>query len=100
MREKGIFMKIKNNKLKKIPNFKNENEERDFWAVNSPLDYLDLSKAIVNPAFPNLEFSTKTISLRLPESLLNQIKAAAHRFDVPYQSYIKILLAEKIKNPS
>ncbi|MEK7161248.1 MAG: BrnA antitoxin family protein, partial [Patescibacteria group bacterium] len=80
-----------------MPKFKNETAERNFWASHSPLDYLDASTAIVNPEFPNLKFSNKTISLRLPESLLNRIKAEANKRDVPYQSYIKILLAEKVK---
>ncbi len=81
---------------KKIPKFKNEDAERKFWTSHSPLDYLDISKAIINPEFPNLKFSNKTISLRLPEFLLNRIKAEANRHDVPYQSYIKVLLAEKM----
>lgn len=84
--------------IKKIPKFKNEGAERKFWALHSPLDYLDANKAVVNPEFPNLKFSNKTISLRLPESLLNRIKAAANKHDIPYQSYIKVLLAEKMEN--
>jgi len=85
-------------KTKKIPTIKNETAERNFWASHSPLDYIDTNKAIVNPELPNLKFSNKTISLRLPESLLNRIKAEANKHDVPYQSYIKVLLAEKMKN--
>ncbi|MFH1565519.1 MAG: CopG family antitoxin [bacterium] len=56
-------------KLKKIPRFKNEDEERDFWAIHDSTDYFDWSKAIVNPKFPNLKFSSKSISLRLVKVL-------------------------------
>lgn len=83
-------------KLKKIPKFKNEDEERDFWAVNDSTEYFDYSKA-VKAVFPNLKPSTKTISLRLPEGLLNELKVQANKRDVPYQSYIKILLWDAIK---
>lgn len=76
---------------KKIPHFRNEQEERDFWLSNDSTEYLDWAKA-QRAAFPNLRPSTKTISLRLPESLLNQLKVTAHRQDIPYQSLIKILL--------
>ncbi len=82
---------------KKIPKFKSEAHERAFWLKHSPLDYLDVNKAIVNPDLPKLKYSNKTISLRLPESLLNKIKTKANIQDVPYQTYIKIILAEKIK---
>jgi predicted DNA binding CopG/RHH family protein len=85
-----------NRKLKKIPTFKNEDEEADFWDTHSPLDYFDMSKA-VRATFPNLKPSTKTISLRLPEYLLNSIKALANQRDVPYQSLMKILLAEAME---
>lgn len=94
MPKKGDFMKRSN---RKAPRFKNEAEERAFWLKHSPLDYLDRSKAIVNPDFPKLKYSNKTISLRLPESLLNQIKARANIQDVPYQTYIKFILAEKVR---
>ena len=83
---------------KKIPKFRNEAQERAFWSKHSPLDYLDTSKAIVNPELSKLKYSNKTISLRLPESLLNRIKAQANIHDVPYQTYIKLILAEKLKN--
>ena len=66
MQKKGNFMPRSN---KKLPKFKNEAQERAFWLKHSPLDYLDVSKAIVNPDFPKLKYSNKTISLRLPESL-------------------------------
>ncbi|MEA3464139.1 MAG: BrnA antitoxin family protein [Patescibacteria group bacterium] len=84
-------------KIKKIPKFKNEDEEREFWAVHDVTDYFDMSKAIVNPKFPNLKLSTKTISLRLPLCMLDDIKILANKKDVPYQSYIKVMLDQKIR---
>lgn len=82
-------------KLKKIPKFKNEAEERLFWESSNSSDYVDWSKA--EPAsFPNLKPSTKTISLRLPEMLLDRIKIEANKRDMPYQSLIKVWLAEDV----
>lgn len=85
------------NKIKVIPKFKNEDEERDFWDKHSFTDYVNLSKAIVNPSFPNLKFSTKSISMRFPLSLISDLKVIANKKDVPYQSYVKIILAEAVK---
>ncbi len=84
-------------KLKKIPKFKNEDEEDAFWSTHSSTDYIDWSKAMVNPVFPNLKFSTKTITIRVPESLLNSLKMLANKKDVPYQSLMKIFLDEKVR---
>lgn len=81
---------------KKIPNFKSEEEEREFWFTHDSCDYIDWSDA-QRVAFPNLKPTSKTISLRLPESMLNEIKVMANKRDVPYQSLMKILLAEKIQ---
>ncbi len=81
--------------LKKIPRFKTEEEERKFWSENDSTDFVDWNKSEV-ASFPKLKPSTKTISLRLPENLLNNIKILAHKRDVPYQSLIKIFLKEKI----
>jgi predicted DNA binding CopG/RHH family protein len=82
-------------KLKPIPRFKNEAAERKFWETHDSTEYLDWSKA--QPArFPNLKLSTTSISLRLPISLLDQIKIAANKRDVPYQSLIKMWLTEKV----
>lgn len=83
-------------KLKQIPKFKNEDEERNFWDTHDITDYFDMSKA-ERVIFPNLKFSTETISLRLPESLLAEIKALANSKDVPYQSLMKIYLAERVE---
>ena len=78
-----------------IPHFKNEDEERDFWTTHSPLDYFD-SKTFKRVSFPNLKPSVKSISIRLPEDLLNELKTLANKKDVPYQSLAKIFLAKQI----
>lgn len=80
---------------KPLPDFSTEDEERAFWAMHDSADYLDWSQA--KPAvFPRLKPSTKTISLRLPESMLNDLRLLANKRDVPYQSLIKIILQERI----
>src|SRR5690348_9289766 len=81
-------------KRKPIPAFKSEAEERKFWETHDSTDYVDWSTA-QRVRFPNLKPSTTAISLRLPVSLLEQIKIAANKRDVPYQSLIKAWLAEK-----
>lgn len=78
-------------KRKKIPNFDSEDKEQLFWLEHNSDEYIDWSKAQL-AKFPRLKPSTKTISLRLPENLLNEIKIEANREDVPYQSLMKILL--------
>lgn len=83
-------------KLKQLPKFKNEDEEIEFWDKHSITDYFDMSYAIINPIFPNLKPSTETISLRLPSSLLYELKKAANKRDIPYQSLMKIYLTEKV----
>lgn len=83
------------NSKKKIPVFKNEAEEQAFWAQADASDYVDFSKA-KKVTFSNLKPSTKTISLRLPELILDEIKLLAHKRDVPYQSLIKIFLKDRI----
>lgn len=84
-------------KLKTIPKFASEDEEAKFWATHDSTDYFDVSQAIVNPVFPNLKLSTRTVSIRLPESLIAALKALANKKDVPYQSLVKIFLSEKVK---
>lgn len=81
---------------KKIPKFKNEQDERHFWSKTDSTEYIDYSKARVFHA-SNLKPSTKSISIRLPESLLQRLKTIANKKDIPYQSLIKIYLAEKIR---
>jgi len=82
-------------KAKPIPRFKDVAAERAFWEARDSSDYVDWSKAR-RARLPNLKPSTTSISLRLPVSLLEQIKVAANRRDVPYQSLIKAWLAEKL----
>lgn len=84
-------------KLKTIPKFKNEDKEDGFWSTHDSTDYVDWSKAIINPVFPKLKLSTKSITIRVPESLLNSLKMLANKKDVPYQSLVKIFLDEKIR---
>ena len=81
--------------IKKTPEFKTEAEERAFWESRDSAGYLDWSKARA-ATFPNLKPSTKTISLRLPEALLDRIKVEANKRDMPYQSLIKAWLARDI----
>ena len=83
-------------KLRKpIPRFETEDQEREFWSSHDSTEYIDWSTA--KPiTFRNLKPSTKTISIRLPESLLEDLKLLANKRDVPYQSLLKIFLAERI----
>lgn len=83
-------------RFKKIPEFKNEDEEREFWAIHDSTEYVDWSKA-QKVIFPNLKPSTKTITIRVTQSLLNSLKAIANKKDVPYQSLVKMFLDEKVK---
>jgi len=83
-------------KKKQIPVFKNEDEERAFWATHDSTEHLDWSKA-KRAVFPNLKPSTKSISLRLPESVIAALKLLANKRDVPYQSLLKVFLAEKVE---
>ena len=81
--------------LKAVPRFATEAEERAFWETHDSSDYLDWTQA-QRAVLPNLKPPTKTISLRLPQRLLDSIKAAANARDVPYQSLIKVWLQEKL----
>jgi predicted DNA binding CopG/RHH family protein len=82
--------------MKKIPSFKSEKAEREFWAKHDSTEYLDWSRAR-RVALPKLQPSVRTISLRLPESMLEELKVLANRDDVPYQSLIKVFLADRIR---
>ena len=82
-------------KKKTIPKFINEDEEREFWDKESPLDYFEKEKA-KKVVLSNLKPSTEVISLRLPSGLLSEIKLFANKNDIPYQSFMKMMLAEKI----
>jgi predicted DNA binding CopG/RHH family protein len=86
-----------NKRLKNVPKCANEAAERAFWEKNDSTAYVDWKKA-ERTAFPNLKPSTQTISLRLPQHLLDSIKTAANARDVPYQSLIKVWLQEKLRN--
>jgi predicted DNA binding CopG/RHH family protein len=81
---------------KKIPRFKSEDKEREFWAREDSTAYVDWSRAR-RTILPKLRPSLKTISLRLPESMLEEIKLLANKRDVPYQSLIKVFLAERLE---
>lgn len=83
-------------KLKKPPEFKTDAEEREFWESHDSTEYVDWDKAQI-AALPNLKPSTKTISLRLPEGLLERIKIEANKRDMPYQSLIKAWLADDVE---
>jgi predicted DNA binding CopG/RHH family protein len=83
-------------KKKRIPKFRSEDQEREFWAKEDSTQYVDWSRA-KRVILPNLKPSLKTISLRLPELMLSEIKLLANKRDVPYQSLIKIFLAERLE---
>ena len=83
-------------KLKKIPKFKSEAEEARFWAAHDSTEYVNYSKA-KHIVLSNLKPSTKKISIRLPESLIEHLKLLANKRDVPYQSLLKIFLSEKVE---
>jgi predicted DNA binding CopG/RHH family protein len=80
---------------KKSPTFSSEDEERRFWAEHDTADYFDWDKA-VQPTLPALKPSTTSISLRLPVAMLEDLKVLANKQDVPYQSLMKVYLAERI----
>ena len=83
--------------MKKIPNFKSEVEERRFWQTHDSGEYMDWSDA-EEAVLSELKPSTKSISLRLPVSMLEQLKLLAHKRDVPYQSLVKMFLAERLQS--
>ena len=84
-------------KIKPVPKFRNEQDEREFWSTHDTTDYFDFSKNRVEIEFDrSIEAPVKSISLRLPREMLNQLKVLANKKDVPYQSLIKVYLAEKI----
>ena len=83
-------------KLKKMPKFKSDDEERKFWATHDSVDYIDWSRGRWL-TLPKLKPSLTTISLRLPELLVAELKALANKRDVPYQSLLKVFLAERVQ---
>ena len=82
--------------MKNIPRFKSEEEERDFWRTHDSTEYVDWKKAR-RLTLSNLKPSVKTISLRIPESMLEELKLLANKRDVPYQSLVKVFLSDRIE---
>jgi predicted DNA binding CopG/RHH family protein len=83
-------------RLKRIPVFKSEDEEREFWATHDSTEYIDVSAA-KRVALPNLKPTTKAISIRMPTHVLEKLKMLANKKDIPYQSLLKMLLTEKVE---
>ena len=82
-------------KLKKLPKFKSEDEEREFWDTHSSADYFDWSKA-QNVIFPNLKPTSRSISIRIPEYIINRVKVEANKIDVPYQALMKLYIRDGV----
>jgi predicted DNA binding CopG/RHH family protein len=81
---------------KSLPKFKSEDAEREFWESHDSTDYLDWRKG-KRATLPNLRPSSQTISLRLPKAMLDRLKLVANKRDVPYQSLLKMFVAERLK---
>jgi predicted DNA binding CopG/RHH family protein len=86
----------KQKKLKPLPRFKSEDEERDFWSVHDSVDYIDWSQG-QRLSLPNLKPTARTISVRLPVTMITNLKMLAHKRDVPYQSLLKTFLADRLR---
>ena len=82
-------------KIKRVPRFKTEDEERKFWRTHDSSEYLEWDEA-TEITLAKLKPSTKTISLRLPESMIEELKILANKQDIPYQSLLKVFLAERL----
>lgn len=82
-------------KLKRIPKFKSEKQEREFWQTHDSTEYVEY-KSLENWRFPNLKLTTKPITIRLPAGLIDRVKIKAHKMDVPYQSLIKQFIFEGV----
>lgn len=83
-------------RIRKIPKFKGEDQERNFWASRDSTDYVDWRRA-ERVKLPNLRPTTRTISIRLPESMIEKLKVLANKRDIPYQSLLKMFVADKIE---
>lgn len=90
-------MRNKNRVLKPLPRFASEDEESDFWDTHDSTDYIDWSKAERGLLLPNLKPSSQTISLRLPAMMIAQLKTLANKRDVPYQSLLKMFVADRLE---
>ena len=86
-------------KDKRIPRFRSEDEEREFWSRHDSSEYIDWHQA-KRVGFPSLKPSLKSISIRLPESMIEELKVIANKKDVPYQSLVKMYLSEKLREES
>lgn len=82
--------------FKKIPKFKNENEEFEFWSTHDSTDYVDWSKAKTGVLFPNLKPTTRSISIRIPEYIIESVKVEANKLDIPYQTLMKQYIAQGV----
>lgn len=82
-------------RLKKIPKFRNEDEEAEFWSTHDSTDYVDWSKAKIG-LFPNLKPTTRPISLRIPEIVISKVKVQANKLNIPYQSLMKQYIAKGV----
>jgi len=87
---------MKKVKKKRIPKFRNEDEERDFWSSHDSTEYIDWSEA-KDVTMPKLKPTLKTISIRLPEIMIEELKLLSNKRDVPYQSLMKIFLTERVE---
>jgi len=83
-------------KFKEVPRFRSEKEEREFWEKKDSSEFIDWKKG-KHASFPDLKPSLKSISIRLPESMIEQLKVIANKKDVPYQSLVKLYLSEKMQ---
>jgi predicted DNA binding CopG/RHH family protein len=86
-----------NKELRAIPRFDNEEQEREFWSKHDSLDYVDW-KRVRRAKIANLKPTTRTVSIRLPETMLEDLRMLANKRDVPYQSLLKIYVAERIED--
>ena len=83
-------------RVRKVPRFRNEDEERDFWASHDSTEFVDWHQA-ERVKLPNLRPTTRTISIRLPEAMIERLKVLANKRDIPYQSLLKMFVADKIE---
>jgi len=82
--------------LKTIPNFTSPEEEKAFWEVHDSSEFMDWSEA-KKVRFPKLQKSAKTISIRMPVDMIEEVKVQANKLDIPYQSYLKMIISQGIK---
>ncbi len=83
-------------RMRNVPKFESEDQERNFWASHDSTDFVDWRRA-ERVKLPNLRPTTRTISIRLPESMIERLKVLANKRDIPYQSLLKMFVADKIE---